>query len=318
MIEISKNFIPTTDEVWRLQGVKANDASLFQEMADKGHYRRVGGSRQGIYVCSANGSLLSSVNSLDPDVVLETIKTGLSKWEELPKSDRQLPDNFSLRASHRWEDSYPEDGLVLKGAKADLLTDPPKLSERGDRWNMDHVWFSKDEMNLWLPDKYDIGTTHECPQVIKDRLFRFHLVDNVRGQTLPFAAEEIKDAELSIEVTENNSSFVTLKITGSSKAVAKGQWLLGENDWTPDHELDHSIETNMIGNAIYNTVAKNFIEFEMVALAEWSGKTQNNGRRFGPDTGKIGMVYNLAEKRSNNKIAPAFVDLYNAEWIQHP
>ena len=94
--------------------------------------------------------------------------------------------------------------------------------------------------------------------------------------------------------------------------------MLGENDWTPDHELDHSIETNMIGNAIYNTVAKNFIEFEMVALAEWSGKTQNNGRRFGPDTGKIGMVYNLAEKRSNNKIAPAFVDLYNAEWIQHP
>ena len=93
--------------------MKDNDASLFQEMADNGHYRRVGGSRQGIYVCSANGSLLSSVNSLDPDVVLETIKTGLAKWEELPRSDRQLPDNFSPRASHRWEDSYPEDGLVL-------------------------------------------------------------------------------------------------------------------------------------------------------------------------------------------------------------
>ena len=84
-----------------------------------------------------------------------------------------------------------------------------------------------------------------------------------------------------------------------------------------------NIICNLISKWIINrnnlfSVAKNFIEFEMVALAEWSGKTQNNGRRFGPDTGKIGMVYNLAEKRSNNKIAPAFADLYNAEWIQHP
>ena len=89
LIEISKNFIPATDEVWRLQGVVDKDASIFQEMANKGHYRKAGGSRQGIYVCSPNGSLLASVNSLDPDVVLETIKKGLDKWKELPEKDRQ-------------------------------------------------------------------------------------------------------------------------------------------------------------------------------------------------------------------------------------
>jgi hypothetical protein len=43
-------------------------------MANKGHYRGEGQTRQGIYVCSPGGKLLSSINSLDPDKVLESIK----------------------------------------------------------------------------------------------------------------------------------------------------------------------------------------------------------------------------------------------------
>ena len=68
---------------------------MFQQMANKGHYRKVGGSRQGIYICSPSGALLSSVNSLDPDVVLEIIQNGLNKWNELPQMDRYLPKDFS-------------------------------------------------------------------------------------------------------------------------------------------------------------------------------------------------------------------------------
>ncbi len=287
-------------------------------MADKGHYRKAGGSRQGIYICSAKGILLSSINSLNPDVVLETIQLGLNKWNQLSKSDRQLPPNFSPKAQHRWENSYPEDGLILKGAKADLLSYPPEISKRGDRWNMDHVWFNKNELSLWLPNILKVGQTHECPQIIKDRLFRFHLVDNVRGQTLPFAPEEIKNANLQVEIVEIEDSNVQLKIKGDSHAMAKGPWLLGENDWTPTHELDHSISTSIIGNATYNKYENSFSKFDIVALGKWKGRTQNNGRNGGPDSGHIGIYYHLVDNISTNKIAPPFVDLYNADWIMHP
>ena len=107
--------------------------------------------------------------------MLESIKGGLDKWNLLPDSERKLSDAFSPKISHRWEDSFPENGLVLKGAKADLLSDPPRFSDRGDRWNMDHVWFSKEEIRLWLPEKHVVGESHECPQILKDRLFRFHI-----------------------------------------------------------------------------------------------------------------------------------------------
>ena len=136
---------------------------MFQKMANEGHYRKVGGTRQGIYVCSPNGTLLSSINSLDPDVVLESVMKGLDKWKSLPESERYLPEGFIPSISHRWEDSYPENGLVLKGAKADLLSDPPRYSDRGDRWNVDHIWFNENEAHLWLPKKHAIGEKTAAP-----------------------------------------------------------------------------------------------------------------------------------------------------------
>lgn len=291
---------------------------MFQEMANKGHYRKVGGSRQGIYICSPRGTLLASVNSLNPDVVLETIETGLQKWNELPASEQNLPENFTPSITHRWEDSYPYNGLILKGAKADLLTDPPRFSDRGDRWNMDHIWFNNAEANLWLPNKYEVGHSYECPKIIKDRLFRFHLVDNVRGQTLPFAPEEIKVSNLKIEIVDITENLMKLSIDGESKAIAKGPWLLGENIWTPKHELNHGIETTIMGNATYNLIEKRFTNFEMLALGQWKGKTENNGRKFGPETGRIGILYNLASALHTDRIAPAFIDLYNTDWVKKP
>ena len=53
-------------------------------------------------------------------------------------------------------------------------------------------------------------------------------------------------------------------------------------------------------------------------MFRWNGKTQNNGRKLGPNDGHIGIVYNIADDSYTNKIAPAFVDLYNADWITQP
>ena len=126
----------STDEVWRLQGASDEDALMFQSIANKGHYRKKGGSRQGIYVLSPSGQLLSSVNSLNPDVVLEIIKEGLKKWDMLPATQKSLPEDFNKKIKHRWEDSYPVDGLILQGSKSDLLSDPPSFDNRGERWNL--------------------------------------------------------------------------------------------------------------------------------------------------------------------------------------
>ena len=304
--------------MWRLQRVQDEDAFVFQEMANKGHYRRVGGTRQGIYVCSPSGMLLSSINSLNPDDVLEMIKSGLDKWNALPFSERQISSDFKPKVRHRWENSYPGQGMVLNLSKIDLFTDPPVQSGRSDRWNIDHVWFNKDEARLWFPKDPQEGDFYELPDLLTDRLFCFHLVDNTRGQTLPFAPQEIKESNIQIEVQIRRQTSVQIKITGHSKAVSKGLWLLGENDWTPNYELNHGIETNLLGQATYNLGLEKFTEFEMVAIGKRNGKTRHNGRQNSPDTGYVGFLFTLAENKPSDRIAPAFVDVYNADWIIQP
>ena len=287
-------------------------------MADKGHYRRAGGTRQGIYVCSPSGILLSSINSLKPDDVLTMIQTGLDNWNTLPLSDRKISSKFNPKARHRWEDSYPENGMVLNLSKIDLFSDPPLQSERSDRWNRDFVWFNKDEVTQWIPENPQKGDIYSLPDFISDRLFCFHLVDNTRGQTLPFAPEEIKESHIEIEVENINSNSIDIKISGNSNAVSRGPWLFGDNDWTPNYELDHGISTNLLGYATYNSSLKEFSTFEIVSIGYRKGRTQNNGRQNSPDSGYIGFYFTLAKDIPSERIAPAFVDIYNADWIMQP
>ena len=318
IIEVSKNFIPAADEVWRLQRSTEPDAILFQNIANQGHYQHKGGTRQGIYVCSADGTLLSSINSLNPDEVLKTIEDGLNKWELFPQKFNKGQNLPNINETHRWESSYPENGLVLTSVNSDLISDPPNLVERSKRRNMDHVWIHESEVASLIPEEPKVGMVYSVPEFFKNRLFCFHLVDNVRGQTLPFAPQELKQSEVLLTVADLQGEIVKLRILGHSDARADGDWLLGQNDWTPSYSLNHGMKIQLMGNAIFDLKINKFIEFEMVAIGKRYGKTELNSREFSPDTSYLGFYFSLAGEKDADKIAPAFVDIYNAEWIEKP
>ena len=90
---------------------------------------------------------------------------------------------------------------------------------------------------------------------------------------------------------------------------------MGDNNWTPNHELNHSINTNLMGSATYDLVLEKFTEFEMVAIGNRIGKTQNNGRKNSPEEGHVGFLFTLAGTKHSDKIAPAFVDLYTPPFV---
>jgi len=319
IIKIAEKLIPTTDEVWRLQRAIDVDAIMFQNMAKDGHYQKEGGTRQGIYVCTPDGVLLSSVNSLNPDFVLDMIKEGLEKWSRLSSFDKNLAYDLSGKVNHRWEHSYPLKGLVMRSTKIDLLDDPPSRTSKNKRWNIDYVWFSNEEAQLWIPDNIQIGETYQLPNLIKNRLFRYHFVDNVIGQTLPFALSEIQISDLKTKIIAITDDFIFIDIKGYSKAKAKGSWLLGKKwiEWS-DIKLDHGMETTILGSAKYNLRTKSFNNFEMVAIGNRYGKTKHNGRTKNTGNSYIGFLYTLAGKAPADKIAPAFIEYYDADWVIRP
>ena len=319
IIKITEKFIPTTDEVYRLQRAVDLDAIRFQNMAKQGHYKKEGGTRQGIYVCTPNGNLLSSTNSLNPDIVLDVIKDGLEKWKDLSPAQRNIKHARPVKASHRWEHSYPLGGLVLRSSKVDLLDDHPNPTKKNKRWNIDYVWFSNEEARQWIPDSIHFEQVYQLPNFIKNRLLQFHFVDNVIGQTLPFTKSQIEVSDIKTKIIDLNDSIVTIEIEGYSEAKARGAWLFGKDwkEWS-DTKLDHGIETTILGTAEYSLASNSFNKFEMLAIGKRYGRTKFNGRSEIMGGSYVGFLYSLASNKFEEKIAPAFIEYYDAKWIIKP
>lgn len=313
IIEASKSFIAATDEVWRLQRGTDDECKHFQAMANQGHYQAEGGTRQGIYVMTASGKLLSSVNSRDAKAVLATIEKGLTAWGETTEADRNLPAGFKL-PRRRWEASYPGDGLVLRSLNVDLGEGVDKA-----RRNRDHVWFSKEEARGWLGPKLEVGSTHDVSQLITDRLTSFHLVDNIRGQTIPFAPREAWGSKLQTRITDVVDEVVYFQITGSTKADTDGSWKLGKSDWEPTDKYPRALETQVLGFGEYEPGKQRFVMLEFVALGTRTGRTNLNGRAkddVGPAA--IGFFFEIAPDRASARVPPAFIDIYGADWVVDP
>ncbi len=287
-------------------------------MADKGHYGGGQGTRQGIYVCSSSGDFLASINSLDADAVITTLEAALRNWQRLPETVRRRGSAANPMPAHRWETSYPDHGLVLVSENRDLAVEQGNPRRTGERWNRDHVWFSAEEARSWLPADPTPGTVHQLPEPLVRRLARFHLVDNVRGQTLPFAVEEVRGSGIQTEVLERRGRLVRLRISGVTMAVAEGPWLMGDNDWKPPREFPRSMATQLLGYASYDLGLEAFTAFEMIAVGRRRGYTQNNDRIRGPQEGTIGFVFTLAEDTPAERVPPAFIDIYDAEWVARP
>jgi hypothetical protein len=309
VIELCKQFVVATDEVWRLQTQKDPECVFFQEMSKHGHYGHIPGkTRQGIYVCSASGEFLGSINSNNAGHVLQMMQQSLARWDRLPAEKRQLESQNKIRHQHRWEDSYPENGLVLNMITRDLpeSCDPDQPCEV--KWNQDFVWFSKSEARSWLPGQITLGATGQVPQKLVARLARVHIVDTVKGQTIPFENNELYDSKISTEIVSVTDNLVQIKITGQTNAASEK---------TNRRQTQRGITTRLLGNATYDLNQSKFTKFEFVALGARWGQTQFNFRNRDGTNNTLGFVFRMVSENSP-KVAPAFIYDYHAEWVKRP
>jgi hypothetical protein len=314
--ELTAEFVTCADEVWRLQNGTDGESLAFRAMADQGHYGGGGGTRQGIYVSSPSGKLLSSINDLDAEKVREALETGLALWHLLPEGERKIPAGADIESRHRWEGSRPEGGLVLVSVNRDLPRDLDPAQPAALKWNRDHLWLTRDEARSLLPSDPQPGARHAWPRPPLDRLAQFHLVDNVIGQTLPFAPEEVAGSAITTEVLSRSGSVVTVRFRGETRAETDGSWKLGENDWKPEKLWPRGMLARLEGRAEYDLDAGAFTSFELVAQAVRWGTAVNSGRRD-LEPSPIGFVFTLAGEGADSEVAPAFVDIY-ADWIVQP
>jgi hypothetical protein len=314
VVKLASEFVPATDEVYRLQNGSDPECALFQKVAEQGHYGgRPGGTRQGTYAAAPSGVLLASVNSNDPGRIAAMLRRALARWEKLPRRDRLLPkdpsgQSASLRRAERF---YTEDGLVLQVHTRDLPRETPGEGWRGKAWNQDYAWFTKEEAAQLLPRPLRVGQRQDVPAPLIRRVARCHLVDNVRGQTSPFAEGDLGKARLAAEVTAVTGNVVALRLEGQTRSSAEGSWpVRGYRDARRPGQQKRGFEARLLGKATYDVKKERFLAFEMVAVGERWGATQFNVRSGDLGPAPMGVVFTLAADSPGCRIAPAFFEAY--------
>jgi formylglycine-generating enzyme required for sulfatase activity len=267
-------------------------------MAAKGHYGPGAGTKQGIYVCTPAGEFLASINSTSPSAVGEMLQRGLQAWDDLPQASRiEEPD--VPHPTHRWEASYPEDGLVLDETFRDLSGE----AGSGTRYNRDHVWFSAEEMLGFVSPATQPGDSYELPRALHLRFARHHLLDSAHGESGTFSAKEIEGG-MQVEVLAIEDHKVRIRITGTSHANADPP---ADSDWRPQQ-----IETGFLGFATFDRESGRFDAFELVATGIITPRAPQPTR-------KMGWLFTLASPdRPSARLSPTHAYAYDAAWLDKP
>lgn len=293
----------------RLQRHDGAECELFREVAEQGHYAGrtlPTNTRQGIYATAPSGVLLASVNTRSSREVARMLQRALSRWNDLPDSQRYL-DETRLEETpeqRRWERNYPTDGMVLKSVSRDLPRDDTGRGWKRHAWNRDYVWFRSDEMKSLVPQSLEIGAQRVVPRVLAHRLVRLHLQDNVRGQVRAFGRGDVKDANWTTMIEHIDDDVITLRIEGQTRAVNPGRDLREGEQPNPEQQ-ERGVEMTLLGHATFDRATESFTEFEMIALGTRWGGTKYNGRERDLEPAGIGILFTLAP--DDPPVAPAYI-----------
>jgi hypothetical protein len=307
--ELMQGFVAAADEVNRLQRGGDAECKLFRGFCEEGHYggrRLPTDTRQGVYAVTSSGRFLASINNNRAEVMAGMLAKALERYATMPRQERLLDEAGAAalgKATRRLEAHWPADGLVLRVTSRDLPppagdSAPPADGWWRQAWNVDFAWFRAEEARDLLPASPEVGAERELPQAA-DRLARCCLVDNVRGQTLPYRPAEVKEARLRAEVVAVSEERIELRLTGSTLAEATGEWARG-------------MQTVLRGRAVWDLEKKRFAVFELVARGRRWGRTQYNSRDNDTGARPIGFVFELCEDVPANRVAPAH--LWDYGW----
>ncbi len=286
--------MPATDEVWRLQNRKDDDCKLFMKFAVQGHYGAGPKTKQGIYAVTPSGLLLGALNSNNPARVIAMLEGALKKWAQTPIKSRYLSSDPAKAKVPQRLAKYPADGLVLKVISRDLPTATRPRGWKGVAWNVQYAWFRQSEVRQWLPARIEKGALHDVPRALVERLVRFHLIDNVRGQTLSYKKSEIKQAVLATQVTRIRRGMIYLRLRGESETKSGSR----------------GFKAKLFGTARYDTRKQRFVSFKLVAKGIRTGATRYNFRQGDLGPAPLGIAFVLGRDIPQEHVVPYFFHQY--------
>jgi hypothetical protein len=288
-------YIPVAGDDWYQRRRKDAEGKFFRRVADQGPRKGVGGStRQGIYLLTADGTLLAFRNAQDPKVMREVLRQGLKKWNELPAA-RRKPDGIKVKdlgkVDPRFFRTPPKNGLIVNIYTRILDRDSKGAFHKGtcptkggDRPAHDHLWLTEKDCKAVVPARARKGDTFPMPAPVARRILRFHLVDNTRGEPPHWRTDQIRSGKMTLTVEEITAFGIRLRVDGTA---------LLATDPKPE-KADRGYDVRLLGYIHYDARKKQIDRFDVVAVGDhWGQGTFTPGARKGRKP--LGVVFELVQ-----------------------
>jgi hypothetical protein len=296
--------VPVAGDDWYQRRRQDAEGEFFRKVADQGPRKGVGGStRQGIYIFTAEGRLLAFRNAQDPDVMRQVLKQGLKAYRQLPEEKRRAEAVRVAergRVDQRYDRELPAGGAVLNVYTRILdRDDKGKLCHGsckfpgGDKTAHDHLWLTAAEIQSLVPSGARAGDSFPLPKAIAQRLLRFHLVDNTRGEPPFWTREQIRQSDLRLHVEEVSDRGVRLKLVGHA--------LFSTN--ADDKRADRGYDVHLLGTVEVDARKVRLVRFDVVAVGDhWGQGTYTGGAR--PGRTPLGVAFEIAVEGSPAREVP--------------
>jgi hypothetical protein len=231
---INRHFVPVVGDDWYQRRRQDAEGDFY-----KGVYRQAphktpeGHSRQGLYILTASGKLLSFTNTWKLDTFWHFLREGVEQWGALPETERApgallVPPLNALQRDVKFTRVLPGDATVLKAHTRVLEPDGAGYraceAEGEKRWGLfaatDHMWLQKSDVQQLVPGP--------LPEPLASRMIRFHLVDNTRGEPSMWEHAEIRRANLRLVAVPDAPGQLRLEGTFLAKTEDERRGYEGE------------------------------------------------------------------------------------------
>ena len=309
----TEDFVPVTADDWYQRRRQDAEGEFFRKMASQGPRKgEGGGTRQGIYALTADGELLSFKNAgQNPEVTRDELKRALARFKRLPES-RRAPKAVEVGDAGKTDPRYtrtpPPDGLIVRvhtrilDKVGDEFCKGACKTTGGDAAARDFLWLTQGEVRSLAPAKTDPGFTYDMPKAIADRIVRFHLVDNTRGEPPFWARQQVRRAKLSLTVENVTPDGIELRLDG-------GALLATDADLS---KADRGYEVRLRGELRYLPKKQTLDRFDVAAVGEhWGEGTFTRGAR--PGRSILGVAFGpIAGDKGADRVPPQAAREVNA------
>jgi hypothetical protein len=304
IIKMSQSeFVPVTGDDWYQRRRKDREGEFFRALAQASG--KQGHTLQGIYAFAADGTPLGYKNAgHSAEVTRELMRQALTQFAKLPEARRKPAIEAPGDLDPKFDRTPPEGGLILKAYTRILDFKDGEYRKGtcqatgGEKAARDHVWITAEEVKALAPAKAEVGFRYPVPAKVADRLARYHLIDNTRGEPELWKPQEVRALRMSLVVTSATADAVELRLEGE---------VVLRTDADPA-KAERGYEARLLGSLRYRRskdgpAKGTFDRFDITAVGtHWGEHTHNSPAR--PGKSLLGQSFELAGDRPGDCVPP--------------